>query len=191
MAVTVDLANGHTGTVNLSNPRATFAGSPPRFTRSRVNEAYVVSRTPGPRSRQRTAAGTPPARPDHQPSTTPRRRGSSGPPTRPPRGVPVPPDNTRRQRPTPFGPHRTHSCSLIRNGCSSGRKTFVGRTEKTGCRPHRRCFSGNRRCGGSGRPPRSARGIVKLFGNACGAVDVSGPAGERWWLTASFKPLRR
>ena len=36
-----------------------------------------------------------------------------------------------------------------------------------------------------------AEGIVKLFGNACGAVDVSGPAGERWWLTASFKPLRR
>ena len=34
-------------------------------------------------------------------------------------------------------------------------------------------------------------GIVKLFGNACGAVDVSGPGGERWWLTASFKPLRR
>src|SRR5882757_4053412 len=27
-----------------------------------------------------------------------------------------PPENTRRQRPTPFGPHRTHSCSLIRNG---------------------------------------------------------------------------
>ena len=35
-----------TGTVNLSNPRAIFAGSPPRFTRSRVTyEAYVVSRT--------------------------------------------------------------------------------------------------------------------------------------------------
>ena len=34
-------------------------------------------------------------------------------------------------------------------------------------------------------------GTVKLFGNACGAVDVSGPGGERWWLTASFKPLRR
>ena len=34
------------GTVNLSNPRAIFAGSPPRFTRSRVTyEAYVVSRT--------------------------------------------------------------------------------------------------------------------------------------------------
>ena len=33
------------GTVNLSNPRAIFAGSPPRFTRSRVTyEAYVVSR---------------------------------------------------------------------------------------------------------------------------------------------------
>ena len=27
-----------------------------------------------------------------------------------------PPDNTHRQRPTPFGLHRTHSCSLIRNG---------------------------------------------------------------------------
>ena len=34
------------GTVNLSNPRAIFAGSPPRFARSRVTyEAYVVSRT--------------------------------------------------------------------------------------------------------------------------------------------------
>ena len=34
------------GTVNLSNPRAIFAGSPPRFTSSRVTyEAYVVSRT--------------------------------------------------------------------------------------------------------------------------------------------------
>ena len=34
------------GTVNLSSPRAIFAGSPPRFTRSRVTyEAYVVSGT--------------------------------------------------------------------------------------------------------------------------------------------------
>src|SRR6478672_8166328 len=34
------------GTVNLSNPRAIFAGSRPRFTRSRVTyEAYVVSST--------------------------------------------------------------------------------------------------------------------------------------------------
>ena len=32
------------GTVNLSSPRAIFAGSPPRFTRSRVTyEAYVIS----------------------------------------------------------------------------------------------------------------------------------------------------
>ena len=32
------------GTVNLSSPRAIFAGSPPRFTRSRVTyEAYAVS----------------------------------------------------------------------------------------------------------------------------------------------------
>ena len=34
------------GTVNLSSPRAIFAGSPPRFTRSGVTyEAYAVSRT--------------------------------------------------------------------------------------------------------------------------------------------------
>jgi len=40
------LTSRHKGTVNLSNPRATFAGSPPRFTRSRVTyEAYVVNRT--------------------------------------------------------------------------------------------------------------------------------------------------
>ena len=40
------LSERNKGTVNLSNPRAIFAGSPPRFTRSRVTyEAYVVSRT--------------------------------------------------------------------------------------------------------------------------------------------------
>jgi hypothetical protein len=44
----------------------------------------IRRRPAGPRNRQRTIVGTPPARPDHQPSTTPRRRGSSGPPTRPP-----------------------------------------------------------------------------------------------------------
>ena len=37
---------GRDGTVNLSNPRAIFAGLPRRFARSRVTyEAYVVSRT--------------------------------------------------------------------------------------------------------------------------------------------------
>jgi IS605 OrfB family transposase len=49
----------------------------------------IRRRPAGPRSGQRTAAGTPPARPEHQPSTTQRRRGSSSPPTRPPRGMPV------------------------------------------------------------------------------------------------------
>ena len=50
------------GTVNLSNPRAIFAGSPPRFTRSRVTyEAYAVSRT-----------STPP-QVDSAPLTAPRR----------------------------------------------------------------------------------------------------------------------
>ena len=41
----------------------------------------IRRRPAGPRSGQWTAAGTPPARPDHQPNTTPRRRSSSGPPT--------------------------------------------------------------------------------------------------------------
>ena len=47
MARLADTRNSSShGTVNLSNPRAIFAGSPPRFTRSRVTyEAYVVSRT--------------------------------------------------------------------------------------------------------------------------------------------------
>ena len=41
-----EIRSFYEGTVNLSNPRAIFAGSPPRFTRSRVMyEAYVVSRT--------------------------------------------------------------------------------------------------------------------------------------------------
>ena len=75
----------------------------------------IRRRPAGPRTRQRTRVGTPPARPDHQPSTTPRRCRSSGPPTPTTRRA-GPPDNTHRQRPTPFGPHRTHSCSLIRNG---------------------------------------------------------------------------
>jgi hypothetical protein len=48
----------------------------------------IRRRPAGPRTGQRTAAGTPPARPDHQPNTT-RRCRSSGPPTHPPRGAPV------------------------------------------------------------------------------------------------------
>ncbi len=33
--------------------------------------------------------------------------------------------------------------------------------------------------------------IVKLFENACGAVDVNRMARRRCWLTASFRSLRR
>ena len=43
-------------------------------------------------------------------------------------------------------------------------------------------------------PPNTAGcrgGIVKLFENTCGSVDVSGLCGGRWWLTVSFMPLRR
>jgi hypothetical protein len=44
----------------------------------------IRRRPAGPRTRQRTRAGTPPARPEHQPGTTPRLCRSSGSPPRPP-----------------------------------------------------------------------------------------------------------
>jgi len=65
----------------------------------------IRRRPAGPRNGgQRTAAGTPPARPDHQSSTTPRRCRSSGSPPRPHRrrGVPV-----HRITPTASGQHRS------------------------------------------------------------------------------------
>jgi IS605 OrfB family transposase len=63
----------------------------------------AIRRRPvGPRTGQRTAAGTPPARPDLQPSTTPRRCGSSDPPTRPMRGMSV-----HRKTPTASGQDRS------------------------------------------------------------------------------------
>jgi hypothetical protein len=76
----------------------------------------IRRRPAGPRNGQRTAAGTPPTRPDHHPGTTPRRHGSSGPP-HPHDGYgstrkhPPPAANTVRA-----APRRTHFCPLIRNG---------------------------------------------------------------------------
>jgi IS605 OrfB family transposase len=69
----------------------------------------IRRRPAGPRTGQRTAAGTPPARPDHQPSATPGRCGSSDPPTRPRRrpGVPV-----HRTTPTASGQHRSGHTGL-------------------------------------------------------------------------------
>jgi IS605 OrfB family transposase len=61
----------------------------------------IRRRPAGPRNGQRTAAGTPPARPDH-PLGHVGRHGSSGPPTRPPRGVPV-----HRRTPATRGQHRS------------------------------------------------------------------------------------
>ena len=62
----------------------------------------IRRRPAGPRTGQRTAAGTPPARPDRQPSTTHGGCGSSGPPTQPQRGVPV-----HQKTPTHRGQHRS------------------------------------------------------------------------------------
>jgi IS605 OrfB family transposase len=69
----------------------------------------IRRRPTGPRTRQRTSAGTSPARPDPQPSTTPRRCRSSGSPPRPPpqRGVPV-----HRTTPTASGQHRSGHTGL-------------------------------------------------------------------------------
>jgi IS605 OrfB family transposase len=67
----------------------------------------IRRRPAGPRNGQRTAAGTPPARPEHQSSTTPRRRGSSGPPTCELRGTPV-----HRKTPTASGQHRSGRTGL-------------------------------------------------------------------------------
>jgi hypothetical protein len=61
----------------------------------------IRRRPAGPRNGQRTAAGTPPARPDHQPSTTHGRRGSSGSPT-PTRWVRV-----HQKTPAASGQHRS------------------------------------------------------------------------------------
>jgi hypothetical protein len=73
----------------------------------------IRRRPAGPRTGQRTAAGTPPARPDHHPNTT-RGCSGSGPPTRP-GSLPV-----LRITPTRRGQHRSgrtgpRSCSLARN----------------------------------------------------------------------------
>ncbi|MGH3524079.1 MAG: hypothetical protein ACRDU4_14980, partial [Mycobacterium sp.] len=69
----------------------------------------IRRRPAGPRTRQRTSVGTPPARPDHQPSATPRRCRSSGSPPRPlrRRGVPV-----HRRTPTASGQHRSGRTGL-------------------------------------------------------------------------------
>jgi IS605 OrfB family transposase len=68
----------------------------------------IRRRPAGPRTRQRTGVGTPPARPDHQPNTTPRRCRSSGSPPRPQRrGMPV-----RRTTPTASGQHRSGRTGL-------------------------------------------------------------------------------
>ncbi len=67
----------------------------------------IRRRPAGPRTRQRTSAGTPPSRPNHRPDTASRRRRSSGPPPHPPRGVPV-----HRRTPTASGQHRSGRTGL-------------------------------------------------------------------------------
>jgi hypothetical protein len=79
----------------------------------------IRRRPAGPRNGQRTAAGTPPARPDHPPGHV-GRHGSPGPPTRP-RGVPV-----HRRTPATRGQHRSgrHRAELTP---AHSRGTVLGR----------------------------------------------------------------
>ena len=87
-----------------SDPAAVTAHHAAAAAIGRRGLGLAIRRRPaGPRTRQRTGVGTSPARPDHQPSTTPRRCRSSGSPPRPPaRGVPV-----HRTTPTASGQHRS------------------------------------------------------------------------------------
>jgi IS605 OrfB family transposase len=68
----------------------------------------IRRRPAGPRNGQRTASGTPPARPNPHPSTTPRRHGSSGPP-HPPDGC----RSTRKHPPPAANTVRTAQDSLL------------------------------------------------------------------------------
>jgi hypothetical protein len=69
----------------------------------------IRRRPAGPRTRQRMRVGTPPARPEKSPSTTPRRCRSSGSPPRPQRrpGVPV-----HQRTPTASSQHRSGRTGL-------------------------------------------------------------------------------
>ena len=98
----------------------------------RPGDQATAGRTPQ-RTADRCGHSTGQAR--HQPSTTPRRCRSSGPPTHPPSRRAGPPDNTHRQRPTPFGPHRTHSCSLIRNGTAGLIEQWLTEAGRNACVP--------------------------------------------------------
>src|SRR6478672_6337164 len=119
MALEVGAGNSVSlGTVNLSNPRAIFAVSPPRFTRSRVPyEAYVVRRTstrPQVDSARASAATSPPSptvapwswRSRAAPASAYRAAAGSAPAHTPP-DRPCP-DPAPRPAPRPDRHHRLH-----------------------------------------------------------------------------------
>jgi hypothetical protein len=83
-----------------SEPVTTHHGAATAIGRRGLGQA-IRRRPAGPRNGQRTVAGTPPARPERQPNHV-GRRGSSDPPTRTPRGVPV-----HRRTPATSGQHRS------------------------------------------------------------------------------------
>ena len=91
-----------------------WCGGCDRATWPRPGDQASPGRTP---RRQSTAAGKPPTRPDDQPNT-PHRDGAVVPAHRPAHSDEASRSTGQhpRRRPTPFGPHRTHSYSPTRNG---------------------------------------------------------------------------
>ena len=101
---TADFRTGH---------RAPCRGGRDRQTWPRTGDQAAAGRTPQ-RTADRCGQATGQARTsaEHHTTTARQFRPTDTPTTR----HAGPPENTHRQRPTPFGPHRTHSCSLTRNG---------------------------------------------------------------------------
>ena len=101
---TADFRTGHP---------APCRGGRDRQTWPRTGDQATAGRTPQ-RTADRCGHTTGQARPpaEHHTTTARQFRPTDTPTTR----HAGPPENTHRQRPTPFGPHRTHSCSVIRNG---------------------------------------------------------------------------
>lgn len=114
------------GTQNWMKPLQQQTPDPATVTRhhgaatpiGRRGLGLAIRRRPvGPRTGQRTSAGTPPARPPSpsQPRWQARQFRPTDTPTLRRAG---PPENTRTPRPRPFGPRpgKNHSCSTTRNG---------------------------------------------------------------------------
>jgi hypothetical protein len=95
--------------------RPSRGGGRDRQTWPRLGDQAAAGRTPHPTADE-CGHATGQTRSPPQPRWQARQFRLTGTPTMRRAG---PPDNTRRQRPTPFGSRGTHSCSVVRNGAPS------------------------------------------------------------------------